>query len=345
MPVLMPFQLEWRKHAVFASESAALLGLSPWATAHAFARAKLGLADAQADSFRFRAGHAMEPLLLAEAGRLIGKEVHVDTATRFSPTDENLGAHLDGYVTDGDYLVPVEAKTVEWGRRSSIIDPSDIDLQEFGLDPASFDFVFDADSSVHDWGDAGTDEVPDHYLVQVTHQAQCTCPPGELGTTTAERWKPAPYGYLIAGFGYSDAKLYRLEIDPQIVSAISAAAADLMAYVRRGELPPPKTASDVCATFPAPRAGVYLEASPASRDAMRRYVLAGALESAAKKAKDAAKDALFAEIGDAEGLLLDGAKAFTAKRIERSGYTVAATSYRSPSALKPAKLLATEVRA
>lgn len=327
--MLTPAQIEARKRGVFASESAVLLGLSQWSTPYKLAAQKLGKVPPPADCFRFRAGHAMESLLLYEAQEMIGREVHVDGETRWAKRHVDLGAHLDGYVDDGDgILIPVEVKTVEWRRKPTEIDLRAIDPEGLGVDARGFEVLFDTDSSKHEWGEPGTDEIPDQYLVQVAHQMCVT---------------DAPYAYVIAAFGYSDAQLYVVQRNPEIEDAIVDAAEWFLGYLRKGECPPPTTAQDVTAVFPRPKLGTYREAEQADVEVLRRYVIASEIESAAKKAKEAARDLLFTAIGDAEGLTIGGKKAFTAKMQDRAGYTVEPTSFRVGRALKPAKELAMEV--
>jgi putative phage-type endonuclease len=122
---------------VGSSDAAAILGLSPWDSAHTLALRKLGQLEPIPDSPLLELGRLVEPALAELYHRQTGRQpVEPVPKLRRHPS-------LPWQVASPDYLLPpdgiLELKLVSPYDRGS-------------------------------WGEPGTDAIPDHYLIQVQHQ-------------------------------------------------------------------------------------------------------------------------------------------------------------------------------
>lgn len=126
-------QLEIRRRCVGASESAAVLGLSPFRTAADVYYEKVGDLEPGKPNDAQMSGIALEPVIVQWAAQELGVQVRTNCGTILHPSLP-LGASPDGLVVSK--REGVEAKM---------------------------------SSMPEEWGEPGTDQIPDHYLVQ-THQ-------------------------------------------------------------------------------------------------------------------------------------------------------------------------------
>lgn len=129
---------EARRTGIGSSESAAILGVSPWATAIDVWRSKVEEPADEKPSRAMQAGTELERLALAWASEELGQTVtpHDQSVTLEHPQHPVIRATPDGYAADGWI---VEAKVT---------------------------------------GDPPWESVPVHYLVQVQHQLAVTGAPG-----------------------------------------------------------------------------------------------------------------------------------------------------------------------
>lgn len=134
---------EWlaeRRNGIGASDIAAVLGISPWATPLELYLDKIGEAAEKEDEPQMRRGRRLEPLVLdfyaEETGRPVTRQQECVVGA-----ESWMRATLDGF--DETAVAPVEAKTV-----------NAFAAQEFG--------------------EAWTDDVPLHYAAQVHWQMMLT---------------------------------------------------------------------------------------------------------------------------------------------------------------------------
>lgn len=138
-PKQEPTREQWlqdRKGAIGASDAAAILGISPFATGYEVWLDKTDQIEPWKGNDATRAGQRFEPVILDYAEDELGKLVR---NVRIAHKDFPIAATLDGQVEYGG--MPVEAKT------------TGITGRVYG-----------------DWGDPHTDQVPDYYLVQLHTQ-------------------------------------------------------------------------------------------------------------------------------------------------------------------------------
>ena len=130
-----------RRQGIGASEAGAVLGLSPFATPTDVWLSKTGdepvVLGMDSMSPAQEWGHRLEPVILEKYGEVVGVEVSTGWDTKMHPGN-----------------VPVFATPDGLGRK------------------LPFDGMVDAKSTTHEegWGEPGTDEVPEHYLVQAVIQ-------------------------------------------------------------------------------------------------------------------------------------------------------------------------------
>jgi putative phage-type endonuclease len=132
--------LEDRKKAIGASDAAAILGVSPFASEWDVFMEKTGRLEPWSGNEQTRLGQFFEPGVLDYAESRLGALVRGE---RILHPSLPIASTLDGRVAENNR--PVEAKTT-------------------GLSGPLYG----------DWGDVGTDEVPEYYLVQVHTQLLCT---------------------------------------------------------------------------------------------------------------------------------------------------------------------------
>jgi putative phage-type endonuclease len=177
--------------------------------------------------------------------------------------------------------------------------------------------IFEAKTarSAEGWGRTGTDEVPHHYLVQVQHYMAVS------GLSAAD------IAVLIGG---SDFRIYEILADTELQGEIIEGEREFWKLVEDGTPPPPNWDTidiDLLKRLYPGTDGKTLVAN--DTDEHWRAVFEEALEKAKsnQKVADVAKLQLLAKMGEASRLVFEDNVQFTRKRIERKGYTIAATSF------------------
>lgn len=186
--------IEARRTGVGSTDSAAIMGLSKWKTPIEVWKEKLGLSEPVIVNWHMKRGHALEPLIRAHYAQTTGRDVYNMKGSVMHPERLWMFASLDGYTTD-HRLCEFKAPTTKRG-----------------------------------WGDAGTDEVPAEYLVQVQHALYVT------GMEVAD---------IGASFGGAEPVYYEVPADKEIQQAIVDAAADFFDKVQKKVEPDPKTIEEM----------------------------------------------------------------------------------------------------
>ncbi len=191
---------EWhavRRTGIGGSDAAAVLGLSPWRTPYDVYAEKIGEGDPQPENEAMRWGTLLEPVIRRRYAEIIGLAVHERPLIR-SGHYEWLICHPDGIVDDGRLLEIKTARTSEG------------------------------------YGEPGTDEVPQHYLLQVHHNLIATA---------------APRADLAVLIGGSDLRIYTIEPDPAIHANLIEIEAAFWACVQRRDPPWPASLADAQARW------------------------------------------------------------------------------------------------
>ena len=215
---------EWlaeRRTMIGASEAAAALGISPWTSPLELYKRKRGELPEVETTMAMRRGTALEPVILdAYAEKYATPEG--DALTCSPPIHRHadhlwMGASFDAL--RGSPPRVVEAKSVSYFASRS-------------------------------WGEPGTDEVPDYYLVQVMHQLEVAL------SIWPDAEKTAHLVALVEG--EEDIRVYPITYDADLAAAIVAAERDLWERIQAGNPPDPTTGADVSMLFPRSTAEVVI---------------------------------------------------------------------------------------
>jgi len=191
-----------RVNSIGGSEAAAVLGLSPWKTPYQVWCDKVGLSGEQEASPAMEWGTRLEPVIRQkyadETRRTVRWPVGDEYGYMQSERYPFMGATLDGMTDDGRGL---EIKTSRSGA---------------------------------EWGDEGTDEVPQAYLIQCQHNM------------IVAGLEVFDIPLLIAG---SDFRIYEVPADKELQALIIEREAEFWAMVKSKTPPEPITYADAIRRF------------------------------------------------------------------------------------------------
>jgi len=277
---LQPHQRERRSRGVGSSDAAAVIGLNPYYSAVEVWLEKLGELPPFEGNQATKWGKLLEPAVRQEYAEQTARVVRLPPETLVHPKFPWALCHPDG-ITDDARLY--EGKT---SRHSD------------------------------GWGEPGTDEVPEHYLIQTQHAMMVT------GLLVAD------LAVLIAG---QDFRIYTIEADPELHAAMLEAESEFWQHVLHRTRPQldlrsPGAINVLKKLYPGSN-GQTIDAT----EAMLRYRAeleeAQKLGKAAEANKHAAKAALLDFMGEAALLRFPDGRALRRQKIERKGYSVEPTSF------------------
>lgn len=291
---------EERRQSIGASDAAALLGIDPFKSARDVWASKVYPTD-DVSSEAMALGTAMESVVLDWAEQQFGKLTRGGRITL-----GHLAVNLDAETADG---IPVEAKT------SGLTGPV------YG-----------------EWGEAGTDQVPQWVTVQVHAQMLVT---------------QADHAYVAALLGGRGFVLYRVPRSQSLVELILKSTNRFwMDYVVT-ETPPPDTETTSLEVLERirrePKSTVAIESVPRAEwqtadivelanricergDIVEHYQSAAAIEGFVKKLRKAVRANVLTLMGDAEQLLLPDGRAVTYLPQTRTGVDAKALLAQFPEA-------------
>ena len=190
--------LQERRTGIGGSDVAAILGLSKWRTPLQVWQEKRGELAGAPDNDAMRWGRYLEPVVRQAYADQMGVDVRMPPAMIRHPRHDWMIANVDG-VTDEPRLF--EAKTAR---------------------------------TADGWGEAGTDEIPQAYLLQVQHYMAVTAIP------------VADVAVLIGG---SDFRVYPIQADAELQDMLIDAEREFWRSVQAGEPPEPVSYADVIARY------------------------------------------------------------------------------------------------
>jgi putative phage-type endonuclease len=244
--------LRERMTGIGGSDAPAVMGLSKWKTPLDVFLEKRGEPGATFESEAMRWGTVLEPAIRQEYAERTGQVVRVPEAIIRHPSRPYMLATLDG-VTDSGRLL--EVKTAR---------------------------------NAEGWGEVGTADIPEAYLIQVQHYLTVTA------LTVAD------VAVLIGG---SDFRIYEVPADPELQDLIADVEESFWKLVQTGEPPAPATAADAMRQFRTVRPGATVTATQAIEEIvsnlMRMRIAAAELEAM----QDAQKALVMGFLGDAETLV------------------------------------------
>lgn len=195
--------LEARRTGIGGSDVAAILGLSRWSTPLDVYLQKRGETPSTPDNNAMRWGRYLEPAVRQAYADETGRVVRVPEAMLRHPRHEFMVANIDGFSGDreaGDLRL-FEAKTARVAT---------------------------------DWGEPGTDEIPQAYMLQVQHYMIVTA---------------APVTDVAVLIGGSDFRIYEVPADRELQDMLIEAEAEFWLRVQRGEPPEPVSYADMQARY------------------------------------------------------------------------------------------------
>lgn len=207
--------LAQRRTGIGGSDAAAVLGISKWRTPLSVWLDKTGQADDAGESEPMRWGTLLEPVIKQEYAERTGREVIAPGFLRH-PRHEFMVANVDGLVRGEPRVVEVKtARTAEG------------------------------------WGEPGSDQVPEDYLIQVQHYMAVT----EL-----------PVADIAVLIGGSDFRIYTVASDAELQGMIVSAEAAFWRSVMDRIAPAPVSYADAQALYG--RRAVKDSAAIASQDVL-----------------------------------------------------------------------------
>lgn len=276
-------QRQARRTKLGSSDAPAIVGVSPWLTAQqVYWSKKVEQPDNGTKSMQ--TGNRMEKPLVEFVEEELGVKA-VRNQYRVSKGSDGgiLAANIDALITDR---------------------PEGIECKYVGQQAAG------------DWGQAGTDEVPEHVIVQVQHQMHCA---------NLERvWVAA----AVAGYSL-DWRLYCVQRHDVLIKAIVRQEVLFWTeHVQRDEPPEPgpPPMEVLAALRREPDSLVYLDNSGVAAKNAFEHLRQNRLDS--QKAEERARADLLAMLGEAEGGRLE------------TGETITYLSQRSPARLDIKRLRA-----
>ena len=281
-------EIERRRHFLTATDVPQILGKSPWGNASDVYLNKVHRRNFTGNAAT-EAGTLLEPAVVAWAHQQLGGVIEGDWRVHENGIN---ACSLDAMTLDGE---PVEAKT------SGIVGPG----------------------SPHQWGEPGTDEIPDYYLLQVHAQL--------LVTGAKRAFVPA----LIGGRGFV---MYVVRSHQGLEDQIQRASEQFWTEHVEARIQPDKT--------PKLETLKQLRREPESvvsipDELVELYLAAKAEEKAAVAKAEAAQTQLLASLGVAEAGDYSGGRVWYSEQT-RKGYQVQESTYRvlRVKAAKKAKVTA-----
>ncbi len=248
--------LEHRKTGIGGSDVAAILGLSKWRTPLQVFREKRGESPSQPDNNAMRWGRYLEPVVRQAYADETGREVRVPTGMLRHPEHGFMVANIDGVA--GGEVEPLrlfEAKTAR---------------------------------SADGWGEPGSDEVPQVYLLQVQHYLAVS------GIAIAD------VAVLIGG---SDFRLYEVPADRELQEMLIEAEADFWSRVQRGVPPEPVSYADMQARYGSASRAASVVASVDVERAIARLRTIKVEREALDVAEEDARAIVMAALGEHDTLV------------------------------------------
>ena len=190
--------LKQRQLGIGGSDVAPILGLSKWRTPLDVYNDKTSDTLDDIDNTSMEWGRRLEPVIRQKYADVTGMPVVQPSAMFQSVLHPFMVANVDGIRADGAL---VEIKTARSGT---------------------------------DWGDEGTDQIPEYYFTQVQHY---------MAVLGADRCDVA---VLIGG---SDFRIYTVERDEEIIDMLIEEERKFWDLVVNRTPPAPRTAEEVAATF------------------------------------------------------------------------------------------------
>lgn len=259
-----------------SSDAAPAIGLSKWKSPVQLWLEKTGTVPPMEDNIVLELGRFLEPFVLQKFEEYMDAPVGHRQQELVDPKRPWRVAHIDGRV---DSLNLVEAKT------------------------AGMVFL----SSNHGWGEPGTDEIPDQYLIQCQHSLSLD-PEAEIC------WVPVLLRGVFA--------VYKIPRNQEIIDALIEKEERFWDLVESGKMPDPQTVEDMKALFPN-STDEAVEATPEVISALRTLRTIKGYKESQKEIEEQAKMMIFSHMKDKSILVdMEGNTLATWKTQRKKSYVV-----------------------
>lgn len=203
--------LEERQKGIGGSDAAAVCGMSPWKSAYQVYQEKIGTIVPQEDNPAMFWGRTLEPVIRQRYADVTGKTVTVPKGILTHPTRNFMLANLDGIIPNDRV---VEIKTAR---------------------------------SDKDWGEEGSNEIPDPYMLQIQHYLIITA---------------LPVADVAVLFHGQDFRIYEVPEDKELQELMVDKEAVFWDMVQRQLPPDPVTFSDIKQKWGGISKSIELQATP-----------------------------------------------------------------------------------
>lgn len=250
-------QLENRRHGIGGSDAGAILGLNPYRTPLDVWQEKTGRVEPPdlSDNEAVRWGEILEDAVASEYALREGVKVRRVNRTLVHPEHPWMLAHLD--------------RTVVGKRRV-------LEVKTAGAHMAG------------EWGEPGTDQVPEYHLAQIVHYLAVT------------GYESADLAVLIGG---RDFRVYHIQRDEELIQALIEAERDFWRLVETDTPPEPTSPAEAAKRWPRSVEGSFIEARPETIELLRDLRAVRADLKVMKEREAELVAAVQMAIGEAEELL------------------------------------------
>lgn len=269
-----------RQKAIGSSDAATVMGLNPYQSIADLWLEKTGRATGFDGNAATDRGNLLEPVLVTYAELELG-----------IPLERNVTVHSNDYPI---LVANLDALAVEL--------PASVEAKSSTMN--------------EDWGEDGTDEVPERVSIQVHHQMVCVGP----------HCRVAYVPVLLPGFRSFDFRMYRVERNDAIANGIIEACMTFWDKYVVTDTPPDDYRPSLEVLKRVRRVPNKIVEIPG--DLVKDYEIASALAKSADKQKKDAQAALIAALGDAEAGTHSGGQV-TYFATKKKGYFVEESEYRS----------------
>lgn len=272
-----------RRKGICSTDASAIVGINPWRGPLDVCLDKWGQLPDRKQSPEMEWGLRLEPALAQAYADETGHEL-VKPAAIISHPDRPWQRSSTDYMRSDRSRI-VELKTASW-------------------------------RNAHEWGDAGTDEVPEHYFLQVQHQM------------IVAEVKAADVAVLVGG---SDFRIYTVEFNQDLADMLTAEEEDFWhRYVVARQAPPidwsnPRT-PELVNLMNQPKAG-QVELDEAAAMLIDEYQRLSEHEKETKQRREEIKGRIAQQMGEAVEGVLPGGLIISRKIVERAAYACPASSY------------------
>jgi putative phage-type endonuclease len=251
--------LKERRSGIGGSDAPAALGLSKWKTPYALWQEKRGEAADTPDNWAMRWGRTMEPELRQHYADITGREVFVADGIVRHPKHEWMFCTPDGGTGDGRLIEIKTARTTEG------------------------------------WGEPGTDQIPQAYLIQVQHSLCVTA---------------LPIADVLLGTYGQEPMMYHVEADHELHDMLIDSERAFWRCVLDGEPPEPANYADVIARWGRKPAAGEIDATREIRPAINALIQAHFDRKRLDQIEESAKAEIMRFMGE-HGTLNDEAGKYT----------------------------------